>query len=179
MPCAPYRIAVLKECASEMMIDPMGEVCTSTSQGTPDLHGTDQPVGRETDEHLREDQQDAYPTWQKVPQKEKEKKLKAEGKHNPKKRKFVIEDHHDDCGNDLSGLGPHVMEEDNLAPQDLALFLMTNYANSRVRQSESLEHALIQANADSSPLDVIEICGGEARCTTVAIRRGLRAGGQL
>ena len=169
-------LAVLKECASEMMIDPKGEVCTSTSQGTPDLHGTDQPVGRETDEHLREDQQDAYPTWQKVQQKEKEKKLKAEGKHNPKKRKFVIEDHHDDCGNDLSGLGPHVMEEDNLAPQDLALFLMTDYANSRVRQVESLEHALIQANADSSPLDVIEICGGEARCTTVAIRRGLRAG---
>ena len=61
------------------MIDPKGEVCTSTSQGTPDLHGTDQPVGRETDEHLREDQQDAYPTWQKVQQKEKEKKLKAEG----------------------------------------------------------------------------------------------------
>ena len=42
---------------------------------------------------IREDQQDAYPTWQKVQQKEKEKKLKAEGKHNPKKRKFVIEDH--------------------------------------------------------------------------------------
>ena len=59
------------------------------------------------DHENSEDYTDAYPTWQKIQQKEKEKKLKAEGKKpNAKKRKVVIEDHYDDCGSDLSGLGP-------------------------------------------------------------------------
>ena len=65
-------------------------------------------------------------------------RLKAEGKHNPKKRKFVIEDQR--RLND-HGLGPHVMEEDNLGP-----FLN----ESQFQSTESLEHALIQASADSS-----------------------------
>ena len=142
-------VLILKECASEMKIDPMGEVCASTSQGTPDLHGTNLPMAdREHQENL-EDQTDAYPTWQKVQQKGKEKKLKAEGKKpNTKKRKFVIEDHFDDCGSDLSGLGPHVMEEDNLAPQALASYMMTTYANARVRQINTLDETLYHARID-------------------------------
>ena len=125
-----------------MKIDPVGEVCTSTSQGTPGLHGTDMPRADGVYQDNSEDQADVYPTWQKIQQKEKEMELKAEGKKpNTKKRKFVIEDHFDDCGSDLSGLGPHVMEEDNLAPQDLASFTMTTHASRRVHQIETLDEA--------------------------------------
>ena len=41
-----------------------------------------------------------YPTDGKI----RQKKLKEQG-HEPKKKKFTIEDHADDCGNSLAGLG--------------------------------------------------------------------------
>ena len=66
--------------------------------------------------------------------------------------------------------------EDNLAPQDFASFIMTTHANGRVHQIETLDESLYHARNDQSPLDVIEIFGGAARCSTMAIRRGLRAG---
>ena len=114
------------------------------------MHGTDQPVDREIDEHIREDQQDAYPLGRKFSRKKRRESSKLRASTILRNAKFVIEDHYDDCGNDLSGLGPHVMEEDNLAPK-ISPFLNDQLCQVRVRQSESLEHALIQASADSSP----------------------------
>ena len=47
----------------------------------------------------------AYPTDAKVREKERRKAEKAAGvEHKVKKRKKIIEDHHDDCGEDLSSL---------------------------------------------------------------------------
>ena len=47
----------------------------------------------------------AYPTDAKVREKERRNAEKAAGiEHKVKKRKKIIEDHHDDCGEDLSSL---------------------------------------------------------------------------
>ena len=45
-----------------------------------------------------------YPTEARVRQKEQDKLRKAQGKE-PRKRKKIVEDHHDDCGDCLTGIG--------------------------------------------------------------------------
>jgi hypothetical protein len=47
----------------------------------------------------------AYPTEQREEWKRKQKEMKAAGKE-PKKRTKIVEEHYDDCGTDLSSLGP-------------------------------------------------------------------------
>ena len=51
---------------------------------------------------------DALPTEARVAQKERLKKTAEKGE-KPKRRKQVVEDGHDDCGDDISGLGPEVL----------------------------------------------------------------------
>ena len=178
-------IAILKE-ACPLQNEVTGG--TTTSQETPDLHAYVQP-----DYHVKEsvcfeecaipaeDHQadSSFPTWQKEQQKKKQKENKAKG-IEPKKRKFVIEDHYDDCGSDLSGLGlvPDG-EPDELPTESLAVFLMTQLGQSKSQHQHvfnTLTEALTYATSKASRLDVIELCGGEARCTQVAIRRKLSAG---
>ena len=54
---------------------------------------------------LHQNEAQVYPTDAKEREKAQRKKLKAEGKeHQAKKRKKVVEDHYDDCGDDLSSL---------------------------------------------------------------------------
>ena len=60
----------------------------------------------------------AFPTEERVRQKEKEKARKAAG-IEVKRRKLHVEEHYDDCGQDLSGLGPE-------AAIDAADFLITH-----------------------------------------------------
>ena len=51
---------------------------------------------------------ESLPTEARIAQKERLKKMAEEGK-KPKKRKQVVEDGHDDCGGDITGLGPDVL----------------------------------------------------------------------
>ena len=55
----------------------------------------------------------AYPTDERIRQKAK---LKAG--HIPTARKQVVEDHHDDCGTDLSGLAPYLLTSVMLVGDD-------------------------------------------------------------
>ena len=49
----------------------------------------------------------AYPTASKEKERNRRNQIKAEGKEIVvKKKKFKVEDHYDDCGDDLSSLGP-------------------------------------------------------------------------
>ena len=49
----------------------------------------------------------AYPTASKEKERDRRNKMKAEGQEIVvKKKKFKVEDHYDDCGDDLSSLGP-------------------------------------------------------------------------
>ena len=50
-----------------------------------------------------------YPTEERERQKVKQKAMKEAGLE-PRKKKFKMEDHHDDCGNDLSGLGSEIIQ---------------------------------------------------------------------
>jgi hypothetical protein len=52
-----------------------------------------------------ENVQQAFPTDERVEWKKRQKEMKELGLE-PNKRKKVVEDHHDDCGADISGLGP-------------------------------------------------------------------------
>ena len=49
----------------------------------------------------------AFPTASKEKERDRRNQMKAAGLEIVvKKKKFVVEDHHDDCGDDLSSLGP-------------------------------------------------------------------------
>ena len=50
---------------------------------------------------------ESLPTEARIAQKERLKKMAEEGK-KPKRRKQIVEDGHDDCGDDLSGLRPEL-----------------------------------------------------------------------
>ena len=54
-----------------------------------------------------------YPTDERIRQKEK---LKAG--HVPTARKQIVEDHHDDCGTDLSGIIPYLLQLPDLGDYD-------------------------------------------------------------
>ncbi len=118
----------------------------------------------------------------------------------PKKRLKIVEDHHDDCGTDISGLGP----------KDPSDFLLCEPATLEEDSDEELDHTLTSVvsqywfkNADSENypadflkaqcltdidrlltylgtipegIDVCELCGGEGRVTTIAIKRHCHTG---
>ena len=69
----------------------------------------------------------AYPTDERIRQKAK---LKAG--HVPKARKQDVEDHHDDCGTDLSGLAPYLLAVVPLAGDDSPADYMTTTSSSQV-----------------------------------------------
>ena len=58
------------------------------------------------EEQVHEEHVRAFPTEGRMRQKEKEKQRKEAGLEPVvRKKTFVVEDHFDDCGQDLSGLG--------------------------------------------------------------------------
>ena len=116
----------------------------------------------------------AFPTEEKERQKLRAKERKQQG-ILPQKRFKTIEDHHDDCGTDLSGLGisPELFAEDS--PASLAMVLMRHELHSPSRSSLA-ECLTAAAEHQGAALDLIEICGGEARPTSIALRKGLHGG---
>ena len=133
--------------------------------------------------------------------KEKEKEKKKAGK-KPKKRDKPVEDHYDDLGDDLSGLGlgkeaealfsdfanmwDFADESDDDSEDEQAAgmvhFALVGYSTGltdppeQVHIAANMDTAASMLTAAGSGIDICEFCGGEARTTTVAIRRRLVGG---
>ena len=137
-----------------------------------------------------------YPTLERERQKERAKKLKAEGK-KAKTRPVHVEEHHDDCGHDLSGIVP-MLKEDISKPNaaDTSLheaiglvagletywLLGSEVSNNLLPQNKHTyiagnmqEAAAVLAGLDSQA-DIVELCGGTSGTATVCIRKHLRTG---
>ena len=116
-------------------------------------------------------EQSAYPTEERVLQKQRQKERK-ELKVKP--RKQFVEEHFDDCGTDLSGLGVDVNEEEVNFATGLTYLLHAwpeSNASPSFAKFDNLDVAFAALASHASSLDIIELCGGEARCSYIAIRR--------
>ena len=134
----------------------------------------------------------AYPTEAR----EREKQRKQSG-HVAKKRMQQVEDHFDDLGDDLSGLGGDLalhtadtyveeLEPDFLAEKiepEVGGLLALHFRGSAalpdlpsVFIARNLDEACSALLAAGPGVDIAEFCGGAARSTTVAIRRNLVGG---
>ena len=136
-----------------------------------------------------------FPTEERVEWKRKRKENKEKGIEVKKKVK-VVENHHDDCGTDLSGLGPedtqvllsheceYDSDEENLKGinmywckgSDWEDDFVTPFAPG-IQEACDVYHMMdILSDMDEGTLDLVEICGGMARTSTLAVRRRLRTG---
>ena len=114
----------------------------------------------------------AFPTEERLQQKAKAKARKEKG-IQPKKRPKIIEDHYDDCGTDLSGLGIDPDNFDDNSNTCLAYSIMNSSCHDTIID---LNTFIAKTSSHPSSLDLIEICGGTARTSTIAARKGLTAG---
>ena len=134
----------------------------------------------------------AYPTDARVRQKAAQ---AADPTRVVKKRKVPVEDHVDDCGNDLSGLGVDIStllceslptcsftgitdadyDSDETFLDTCPMFLFTGASCILPEHGLQLPlHAFVQFMGKLPPgIDLIELCGGEGRTTTLALRRKL------
>jgi hypothetical protein len=143
-----------------------------------------------------------YPTDARVRQKAAQAAAGAD--RVVKKRVRTIEDHTDDCGNDLSGLSnvgsgvdvssllceclPALLRDieedfdwdhsDSEAFLDTSpLFLFTGAGNiSATRSVLTLQSFLEVAATLPQGIDIVELCGGVGRTSSIAVRRKLRVG---
>ena len=180
-----------KHCA---LVQPCSSCTTDEAQLLPDSAGYTESDGSTTQ---------AYPTDSKEREREQRKADKEKGiEHVVKKRKQVVEDHHDDCGEDLgsivddldafvddwtdylmTGIGDDVLEDnDDPICDNLSLFMLWGEvpykpeANLLVVYPSNTEELLSFLNAKGDGIDIAEVCGGEARATQLGVRRRLRTG---
>ena len=158
---------------SEALGEGMGDM--ATTQRLPDLKrlaDASDPTPETVEPNL---EQTAFPTEERMLQKKKEKERKDRGDPSTRgTRKQFVEDHHDDCGCDLSGLGDDVeLETTSMFLNGLPLFTQHS-ANAQI--FDDLDDAIAYMARKPPGLDIVELCGGEARCTQIAMRRGLSAG---
>ena len=138
-----------------------------------------------------EDAAPAYPTEAA----ERAKQLKASG-HVPVKRKKKVEEHYDDIGDDLSGLGDVPMIEAlamdtvaeppptlppgarlaEAATSGLTTWWFTEHISPLAFQASSFEEFAAVSRTAGHGLVMCELCGGEARTTRVASRLHLATG---
>ena len=152
----------------------------------------------------------AYPTDSRERQKAQEAVDREAGvladKRKSRKLRFVIEDHHDDCGEDLSSLGcdgdaffaysgsdtddcPEAEDSSDDEPEHhdldsiLRSMLINNPCGWTQRLPRSTEHAstmheclALLTRIGPGTMDIVEIMGGEGRCSKIAIRRSLTFG---
>ena len=131
---------------------------------------------------------DSFPTEAK----EIAKKKKLAG-HIPKKKKIAVEEHQDDLGDDLSGLGGDLewylntyyvdrYEPDSSDDETLLVGMTLSYFGGEPlihphhQTVTSMEHMLLALGNIGPGIDICELCGGEGRTIKVAIRRQLYAG---
>ena len=130
----------------------------------------------------------AFPTDEREEWKRKRKENKEKGIEVKKKLK-VVEDHHDDCGTNLAGLGdPEVLfnirqlqsDEEPLVKGLCEHWLRgSSWCDSRFNSTnQEMKFEEMFAYLDTIPdgLDLVEICGDEGRTSTMAIRRQLQVG---
>ena len=143
----------------------------------------------------------SFPTDSRERQKVLEKERKAAGIEPVKKNKFV-EDHSDDCGTDISGLGPDALnqyeeyhielveqESEPDSADELAFNLNiigmrgTEWDNTLPFDGEAMAHRvgyayqLVQVLFGMGKgVDVVELCGGAGRVSKICVRRRLNTG---
>jgi hypothetical protein len=136
-----------------------------------------------------------FPTEERVEWKRKRKENKEKGIEVKKKVK-IVENHHDDCGTDLSGLGTEEIDtllsyeanydsdEDNVSGMNTHWFKGSDWENDfctafapGITEACDVYHMMETLETmDEGTLDMVEICGGVARTSTIAVRRRLRTG---
>ena len=131
-----------------------------------------------------------FPTDERVEWKRKRKENKEKG-IEVKKRTKVVEDHHDDCGDNLLGLGDDVSEllmyysfENDYEPLVQGLchhwFKGSDWTagefSTKATTMNSMKDMICYLNELGEGVDLVELCGGEARTSVIAIRRHLSVG---
>ena len=139
----------------------------------------------------------AFPTDERVEWKKRRKENKEKGIAVKKKVK-VVEDHHDDCGTDVSGLGPEEPDEVHLAEADtdsdnsdeeltsnMSVWWLkgSDWNSDEITPFSPLTqemcdvfHMCDKIDTWKSGVDLVEICGGEGRVSTLAVRRHCQVG---
>jgi len=136
-----------------------------------------------------------FPTEERIEWKRKRKENKEKGIEVKKKEK-IIENHHDDCGTDLSGLGPDEIQtllayeenydSDEDAVQGMNVFWIkgsewendfhTPFAPGITEACDIYHLVETLMHTEEGTFDLVEICGGMARTSVIAVRRRLRTG---
>ena len=159
--------------------------------------------------YSKPEEQQSFPTEQKIAQRLRAQQLKAAGSDNapslPKQRRKPVEQHHDDCGEDLSSLGPvettylHMPDsEGSSSDDDVVLSMVRPQLNAATTwsfvSSESTEppelHPAAMLAVDlpeliallnepqyaSWSVEIVQLCGGEALTSYLCVKRRLRSG---
>ena len=124
------------------------------------------------------------PTDARLRQKQRLMKLKEAGL-KPKKKLKITEPGNDDCGDDISGLGPDaimlscdVMCEviDSSDDEDLFVTVPITIQDPGTNIYSAVAYICY---GKYNYVDLLELCGGAGRISQVAFRRGLVSGGNL
>ena len=126
----------------------------------------------------------SLPTDARIRQKERLTKLKEAGL-KPKKKVVYIEPGNDDCGNDISGLGPDAVllsSDVSLADSDSSddddIFLtLPKTMNDSTANVFNVVASLCYGHYNS--VDLLEVGGGRGILSKIAFQRGLSCGGNL
>ena len=129
-----------------------------------------------------------YPTDEREEWKRKRKENKEKGIEVKKKLK-IVEEHYDDCGTNLLGLGDVVMtllyqiEDDNEEPFVDGLCIdwfqgsdFDETPRPTMHTMESMYHMMQKLDELDDGIDMVELCGGEGRPCILAVRRQLKVG---
>ena len=115
---------------------------------------------------------------------------------NVHKRKKFVENHFDDCGDDISSIVKDIdtyhaiasnhdelsesSDEDDYSYLSYMMWgsnmLHSVSISPKILQGSSMEEAICLLQTIGPGIDIAELCGGVARATTLAVRRSLRAG---
>ena len=144
------------------------------------------------------DERQSFPTASKERQQQQRKADKEKGiERVVQKRIQKVEDHHDDCGEDLSSIVKtldHIEDtddkdlfvhfDDDTLCDNLALYMFygcsaercSSMPNLLTVRCSNIQEAITLLLSHGRGFDIAEVCGGEARTTTLAVRRRLKAG---
>lgn len=149
----------------------------------------------------------AYPTDSKEREQIARRKAKEEGKEIVKnKRPKIVQDHHDDCGEDLTSLGFR-LEDFYISPEQSSTDQWIDASIGDILPidtiTDNIEHAMLfgpcpqlhcylnnlqifvatdmtelfkVAQTKGQGVDIAEVCGGEGRASQISVRRRLTAG---
>ena len=127
----------------------------------------------------------SYPTEERMRQKQRLKKMKEAG-IKPRTRAVHVEEKYDDCGTDTSALSEFLDLNEPAEPAlDAALtFIAVDILDNfelklegiQTYYATDLKEALHVLACVQSKVDIVEVCGGTARTSRIAIRKHLKVG---